>query len=347
MALRVVTSMAVAPFGGAENFFAQLSVALKKAGVDVMAALRASPLHEAMLNAGGVPYRTFPFRRNFDFSTGRQLAAMNRTFRPDVVLTFTQRSSSMMPKGDYPMIGRLGGYYNLKYFKRCDYLTCITPDIARYVMKGGWKKERVFYIPNFPDVKDVPPVDRATLDTPADAPVALALSRLHPNKALDVLLRAAARVPGLYVWIAGEGDERGKLETKASEFGIAGRVRFLGWRMDRSALLRAADVCVFPSRWEPNGTVVVEAWAHNVPLVTTASAGPKWITQAGEDALVVPVDDHLALADAIQEVISSKGLAARLVANGAKRVEAEFSEDAVVLQYIEMFERVQAKRKAA
>lgn len=347
MPLRVVTSMAVAPFGGAENFFAQLSVALRRAGVDVMAALRASSIHEAMLNAGGVPYRTFPFRRNFDFATGKQLAAMNREFRPDVVLTFTQRSSSMMPKGDYPIVGRLGGYYNLKYFKRCDYLTCITPDIARYVMKGGWKKDRVFYIPNFPDVRNVPPVDRASLDTPDDAPVALALARLHPNKALDVLLRAVGKVPGLYVWIAGEGEERAKLETKASEFGIAGRVRFLGWRTDRSALLRAANVCVFPSRWEPNGTVVVEAWAHNVPLVTTASAGPKWITRADEDALVVPVDDHLALADAIGRVIASKDLAARLVANGARRVAAEFSEAAVVRQYIDMFERVRRRKEAA
>jgi glycosyltransferase involved in cell wall biosynthesis len=345
MALRVVTSMAVAPFGGAENFFAQLSVALKRAGVDVLAALRASPIHEAMLTAGGVPYRTFAFGRNFDFRTGRELGEMNRQFRPDVVLTFTQRSSSMMPKGDYPIVGRLGGYYNLKYFKRCDYLTCITPDIVQYVVKGGWPEARVFYIPNFPDVHDVPPVDRASLNTPEGAPVALALARLHPNKALDVLLRAAAKVPELYVWLAGEGEERAKLEAKAEAFGLSSRVRFLGWRTDRSALLRAADVCVFPSRWEPNGTVVVEAWAHGVPLVTAAAAGPAWIARDGEDALVVPVDDHEALAGAIKQVIGSKELARRLVENGAKRVAAEFSEPAVVRGYIEMFERV--KRRAA
>jgi glycosyltransferase involved in cell wall biosynthesis len=299
-----------------------------------------------MLKAGGVPYRTFAFGRNFDFRTGRELAEMNRQFRPDVVLTFTQRSSSMMPKGDYPMIGRLGGYYNLKYFKRCDYLTCITPDLVQYVVKGGWPDSRVFYIPNFPDVHDVPPLDRAQLDTPADAPVALALARLHPNKALDVLLRAAVRVPELYVWIAGEGEERTKLESKAEAFGIAPRVRFLGWRTDRSALLRAADVCVFPSRWEPNGTVVVEAWAHGVPLVTAASAGPAWIARHGEDAMIVPVDDHEALAGAIKEVIASKDLAAKLVANGRKRVEAEFSEAAVVKSYIQMFETVRRRRAA-
>jgi len=338
--------MAVAPFGGAENFFAQLSVALKRAGVDVLAALRASPIHEAMLRAGNVPYRTFTFGRHFDFRTGRQLAEMNREFRPHVVLTFTQRSSSMMPKGSYPMVGRLGGYYNLKYFRRCDYLTCITPDIVRYVVKGGWPEDRVFYIPNFPDVHDVPAIDRATLATPEGAPVALALARLHPNKALDVLLRAAALVPELFVWIAGEGEERAKLEAKAKAFGIAQRVRFLGWRTDRSALLRAADVCVFPSRWEPNGTVVVEAWSHGVPLVTAAAAGPAWIARDREDALVVRVDDHAALADAIRAVIGSKELARKLVENGYKRVEKEFSEAAVVRQYIDMFERVKVRKAA-
>jgi len=104
---------------------------------------------------------------------------------------------------------------------------------------------------------------------------------------------------------------------------------------------------VFPSRWEPNGTVVVEAWAHGVPLVTTASAGPAWITRNGEDALVVPVDDHEALAKAMSDVIASPQLARRLVENGAKRVAAEFSEAAVVRQYIEMFEKVRARRAAA
>jgi glycosyltransferase involved in cell wall biosynthesis len=299
-----------------------------------------------MLEKGEVPYRTFRFGKRFDFRTGKGLAEMNREFRPDVVLTFTQRSSSMMPKGDYPIVGRLGGYYSLRYFKRCDYLTCITPDLVEYVVKGSWPRERVFYIPNFPDIDDAPPADRAALNTPAGAPLALALGRLHPNKALDVLLRAAVRVAGLYVWIAGEGDERKKLETKAREFGISDRVRFLGWRTDRSALLRAANVCVFPSRWEPNGTVVVEAWAHGIPLVTAASAGPAWITRNGEDAIVVPVNDHEALAKAISDVIASPVLAKRLVENGARRVAEEFSEGAVVRQYIEMFEKVRAGRKA-
>jgi glycosyltransferase involved in cell wall biosynthesis len=126
----------------------------------------------------------------------------------------------------------------------------------------------------------------------------------------------------------------------SKELGIESRVQFLGWRTDRTPLLRAADLCVFPSRYEPNGTVVVEAWAHNVPLVTAASAGPAWIAKDGEDALIAPIDDVDGLADRMRAVLSSNELAAKLVANGAKRIAEKFSEDTVVRRYIDMFEAV-------
>lgn len=337
--------MATAPVGGAETFFLTLTLALARAGMDMRTALRPSALREADLAQAGIPYDTMPFHTYFDFKTKRILRRVLREFRPDAVLTFTQRASLMMPTGNFPLIGRMGGYYKLKYYRHCDHITCITPDIMKHVIDGGWPKGRVGYIPNFPIVQDDPPIKRADLDTPDGAPVALALGRLHINKALDVLLQAAKRLPDLYVWIAGEGPLRAELTKLAADLGIAGRVRFLGWRTDRSALLRAADVCVFPSRWEPNGTVVVEAWAHGTPLVTTASAGPAWITRPNADAVVTPVDDAGALAVGIRSVLASPEMRARLIANGLARVKGEFSEAAVVGQYIELFQRLSAEKR--
>jgi glycosyltransferase involved in cell wall biosynthesis len=217
---------------------------------------------------------------------------------------------------------------------------------VRYVTEGGWAKDRVFYIPNFPHIDDAPAIDRAALGAPKDAPLAVALGRLHRNKAMDVLLRAAAQIPDLWVWIAGEGPDEAKLKKLARDLGIAERVKFLGWRTDRSALLKAADVCVFPSREEPFGNVVVEAWAYGSPLVAAASTGPAWLARDGEDAMLVPVDDPGALAQGIRDVLASKGLANRLVENGRKRIETEFSEHVVIGQYVDMFERVRPKRGA-
>ena len=330
--------------GGAEAFFVTLTGAFQRAGIATRAVLRANPVHEAGLAASGVAYDCAAFGGPFDFWTKGKLKRTLRDFHPDIVLAFAGRANEHMPRGDYTLIGRLGGYYNLHHFKRCDYLVCNAPDLVRYCVEGGWPKERVIHIPNFPNLEPSATVSRASLATPDDAPLVLALGRLHPNKAFDVLIKAASRIPTLWVWIAGEGSERANLERLARELGVESRVKFLGWRTDRAGLFHAADLCVYPSREEPFGNVVVEAWGYGVPIVTTASTGPAWLTRNGEDAIVTPIDDVDELANGIESLLASKSLVEKLVANGRARVAAEFSENAIVGRYIELFEKTKFQR---
>jgi glycosyltransferase involved in cell wall biosynthesis len=116
-------------------------------------------------------------------------------------------------------------------------------------------------------------------------------------------------------------------------------VRFLGWRNDPSALYRAADVCVFPSRFEPLGNVVIQAWAHGLPVAAAASQGPSALIRDSEDGLLVPVDDPEALAVAVRRLLDDPMLRIRLAQNGLARVEADFSQGAVVAQWRELFAR--------
>ena len=340
MALKILTMLAGASVGGAETFFVSLTLALARVGLDVSSVLKPNALRQEVLARAGVSYRTAGFRSVLDFTTARLLERTVAVFGPDIVLAFAGRAASFAPKGRHTVIGRLGGYYNLGNFRRCDHLVCNAPDLVRYVRQGGWPEERVSLIPNFPSVPEGAALDRVTLDTPREAPLAVALGRLHPNKGLDVLIKASALIPELFVWIAGEGPERAALENLAGSLGVRNRVKFLGWRSDRAALYKAADLCVYPSREEPFGNVVVEAWSCGVPIVTTASTGPAWLTHNNEDAIVTPVDDVEAFATGIREVIGSKALTARLVAAGRRRVAEEFSEAAIIQRYIALFEKV-------
>ncbi|HEY4264262.1 MAG TPA: glycosyltransferase [Micropepsaceae bacterium] len=340
MALKILTVLAGASVGGAETFFVSLTLALAHAGAAVHSVLKSNALRERALKQAHISYDTAPFASPVDFTSTRKLRRAVAAFRPDIVLAFAGRAASFVPRGNYTIIGRLGGYYNLRNFKGCDYLVCNAPDLVRYVRAGGWTESKVTLIPNFPSVPDEPAADRALFDTPAEAPLAVALGRLHPNKGLDVLIRSLASVPDLFVWIAGEGPERVALENLARDCGVAQRIRFLGWRSDRAALYKAADLCVYPSREEPFGNVVVEAWSCGVPIVTTASVGPSWLARNGEDAIITPIDDPAALADAVRTLIASKELRARLVAGGKKRVAEEFSEGAIVKRYFDLFEKV-------
>jgi glycosyltransferase involved in cell wall biosynthesis len=156
------------------------------------------------------------------------------------------------------------------------------------------------------------------------------MGRLHASKAHDVSLKALARLPDAYLWIAGAGPLDGALKALAARLGVADRVRFLGWRPDASALYRAADACLFPSRFEPLGNVVIQAWAHGLPIVAAASQGPAELITDEVDGLLVAVDDDEALARAARRLINETGLGARLTQAAAERVAAEFSKARVV-----------------
>jgi glycosyltransferase involved in cell wall biosynthesis len=248
------------------------------------------------------------------------------------------RAARHTPKGPWARIGRLGGYYNLKYYQGFDALVANTEDIAEWIVAQGWPAGRVRCIPNF---ATAPPkteaVDRASLATPPDAPLLLAMGRLHEAKAHDVTLQALTELPGAWLWIAGVGPLEAKLKAMADALGVADRVRFLGWRTDPSALYRSADVCVFPSRYEPLGNVVIQAWAHGLPVVAAASQGPLALIEDGKDGLLVPIDDARALAAGVRQLLGSPALRERFTKRGLGRVDAEFSEAAVVAQWKALF----------
>jgi glycosyltransferase involved in cell wall biosynthesis len=119
-------------------------------------------------------------------------------------------------------------------------------------------------------------------------------------------------------------------------------VRFLGWRDDPSALYAAADLCLFPSRYEPLGNVVIQAWAHGLPVIAAASQGPAALIADGKDGLLVPIDDAEALAATARRLIDSPALGAGLAAAGRARVAGEFSEAVVTAQWRDLFARLGA-----
>jgi glycosyltransferase involved in cell wall biosynthesis len=344
--MRLLQTLSGAPQGGAETFFVSLATAFERARVagtaelEQRAVIRENPARAAALRAGGVDTRELGFGGRLDLATRRGLKREVADFRPDVVLAYMNRAASWMPSGDFLKCARLGGYYDIKYYRRCDHLLCITEHIRQHMIAQGWPEQRAHVLENFATVDELPPADRAAHDTPADAPLLLVPSRLHVNKGLDVMLRALARETRAYLWLAGSGPEHDRLQDLARQLGVADRVRFLGWRSDRGALFRAADVVVFPSRHEPFGTVSLEAWAYRRPLVAADASGPAGLVRPGEDALLVPREDDAALAEALTRVIDDPAFAGQLVERGHARYSRDYTEQACVRRYLETLGRL-------
>lgn len=174
-------------------------------------------------------------------------------------------------------------------------------------------------------------------------PVIGTVARLSPEKALDTLLRATVALrdafPSLTLLIAGDGPLDADLQRLAGELGIAGAVRFLGFRRDVEVVIRLMDVFVLPSRMENVGLVLLEAMAACVPVVaTTVGAIPEYVADE-VDGLLVPPDDPAALAGAIQRLLrETPAQRARFGTAGCEKVRARFTHDRMVAQTLRLYD---------
>ncbi|WP_308720165.1 glycosyltransferase [Komagataeibacter xylinus] len=339
--MRVLHVMAAKGNGGAELYATDVMCSLHEAGLEQGIVMHPAAPRVPAMRAAGMQVDTGPLRLPLRPAARYAMRRLIGRVRPDLIHCWLRRAAEIVPAGTgVPVIGWFGNYKDLRAFAHCDWFVGCTADMAASMVARGAPAERVAYIPTFPSVKPQPPVSRQALDTPPDAPVLLVLSRLHPAKGLETLLDALPALPRCHVWLAGEGELRAALGAQAARLGVADRVHFLGWRSDRGALLAAADLCVLPSRYEPFGTVILDAWSAGVPLVACAADGPRAHIRNGENGMLVPIDDAPALAAAIRAVIDDPALAAHIAAGGTRDYEAGFTPQAVTSQWLAFYDRV-------
>jgi glycosyltransferase involved in cell wall biosynthesis len=344
--MRVLQALAGAQYGGAERFFERLVPALSEAGIEQRILLRRDERRQALLvDAGVTDLHPLPFGNRLDVVTRLGFRQQIRDFAPDLVFTWMSRATLMAPKSPlsghkFLRVARLGGYYDLKYYRDCDYLVGDTDAIVAYLIQQGWPADRAIFLPNFVDAEPRPALPRSEFFVPEGAPLLLALGRLHRNKGFDLLLEALAHLPDCYLLLAGVGPEKAALEALAIHAGVKPRVRFLGWREDIGALMATADLFVHPARHEPLGNVILEAWAHRRPVVASSADGPRLLIEDGVTGLLAPLEQPIKLAGAIRAALADRPALGRIAAAGERRFRQDFTKDAVVGQYRAFFDRI-------
>lgn len=342
--------------GGAETFFIRLMVALHgRPDVQVLPVVRNGSWAAGRLAALGIPHRTAPFGgwgdRYIFGRTANVLRGVVDEFKPDVVQGWMNRATgyigTIKGRGGFKTVGRLGGYYDLKYYRNnVTHLIANTKDIVDYCVREGWPKARVEKVDNF---IPLPPVGwqqhrataRAKWGIPAKATVMVMSGRLHPVKGIDVALRAMAKLPAnVWLLLGGAGPARAELEALAKELGVEKRVVFAGWQDAVEPSAAAADVWLAPSRHEPLGNTVLDAWAHQLPVVASLSEGPRVLIEDGKNGLLVPVDDVDALAAAVKRLLDDEKLAKKMAKAGWATYKERFSEEVVVAETLGYYRRL-------
>ncbi len=186
------------------------------------------------------------------------------------------------------------------------------------------------------------PADRgailSALGIAADARILLTVGALL-RKGIETSLQALKQLPEDVHLVAVGGGPHERIRTLAHELGVSRRCHLLRPVADIERYYRAADVFLFPTRYEPFGMVIVEALASELPVVVSACSGAtEWATHE-QHAMIVP--DALnaeAFAHDVKRVLTDHDLARQLRTNG-RELAAQFTWERVVRDTERVYER--------
>lgn len=289
------------------------------------------------------------------------VAELCRQYRPDVVHTHGFRpdvlDAAAARRRGLPTIttvhGTTGGGLKVRLYERIqrlafrffDAVVAVSRPLAENLVASGVPRKRIHVVPNAYAGR-LPVQDRSiarrNLSMENDGFVVGWVGRLSHEKGVDILLDAIAQLSSrsVNVSIVGDGPERNTLGARAAALGLDGRITWHGMVRDAASLFRAFDVFVLSSRTEGCPMVLFEAMAAGVPIVAARVGGVADILSPRE-ALLVPPNDPIALAEAISAVRRDRESATTRAAAAHDRLLAEFCPAQWLARYDELYRRIQ------
>ncbi len=278
-----------------------------------------------------------------------RLRALLREHRPDAVVAFTTDAnviSLLATRGseipvvisernqpDRPglaLVHRLARQFTYRF---ADAVVVQTEDIA------SWMRKR-FRVPVHVVPNPVRVPDSNSPNVAADRPLLIAVGRLTEQKGFDVLIeafaRAAAKHPDWTLAIYGEGPARPQLEMLRDALSLQGKVSLPGLTRDVEPAYAEASLFVLPSRFEGYPNALLEALAAGLPVISTsAPGGASEILDDGRYGLLVAPGDAVALASALDRMMSDPTLRASYGAQAPNAV-AELNVERIGRRWLDL-----------
>ena len=185
-----------------------------------------------------------------------------------------------------------------------------------------------------------------------DVPLIVAAARHYHVKGLDTLVSALPAIltkyPDAMLFIAGrEGPATETLQSLVDSMGIESNVVFAGYRSDVPDLFAAADVFVLPSRAEGCPGTLIEAMAVRVPIVTADIPSVREVAGSPPVVILVPLDDHRALADSVLRLLDDEELRSQLTADAHRRFMDHFTVDQMGRRMMGVYSKALGSRRGA
>ena len=221
-------------------------------------------------------------------------------------------------------------------FKRAQYSKDLTKDIKDYIIDSGWDSNKVSFIPNFVNSNK-----NTTLDLEfSKNKTLIAMGRFHENKGFDVLIKSLSFLPNYSLILVGQGSLKEFYEELIEKYNLKKRVKIFNWTDDISAFLNSASVLICPSRHEPFGNIIIDGWAHKIPVIAANVSGPGNLIKEKVNGLKFEKNDIFDLVKKIKEIQKNKKLKEKIIKNAFEEYNKKFKQELIVKKYISFFKKI-------
>jgi glycosyltransferase involved in cell wall biosynthesis len=337
-------------------------------------------LREGVVEASDVKHVHIPTLKRpidpvADFRTVHRLNKLFSDLQPDIVHTHMAKAGTLgriaARRAGVPVVlHTFHGHVLDEYFsgpvssifaaterylsRRSDALIAVSPSVRDFLvgLRIG-EPSQWHVVPVGLELRDLlertPPKQEARkrLGLPIDSQAVGIVGRLVPIKDHDTFLEAARRVaarrPDIVFVVAGDGERRARLETRAREM-LGNRVRFLGWVFDLPALYGALDIVALSSRNEGTPVALIEAGAASKPVVATRVGGVPDVVRHPVTGLLVEAGDAEGMAKHLLQLLENQEQAAAMGAAARVWVRARFSSERLVQDMVQLYTELLARR---
>jgi glycosyltransferase involved in cell wall biosynthesis len=236
----------------------------------------------------------------------------------------------------------LNARWEKRAFRQAKVVVAVSQRVKQELLDIGVPKECIRVILCGVDLQEFSPgyANRKKWGLPDQVPLALFVGDIRINrKNLDTVLHALVQVPELHLAVVGttEGSPYPQL---AAQLELGDRVHFLGNPQNAvPELMRAVDLFVFPSRYEPYGLVVIEAMASGLPVISASTTGAAEIVTPECGVVLSDTEDTNALAQAMSSIASEPELRNRM-GQAARSIAQQHSWATMAQSYVDLFEEL-------
>ncbi len=176
-------------------------------------------------------------------------------------------------------------------------------------------------------------------------PTILFCGRLAWQKGPDILVEAVPVIlrnyPNTKIIFVGDGEMRAGLQARAQHLGVMHAIRFLGYRNGNELvkLFKSCDLVCVPSRSEPFGIVVLEAWSASKPVIVTENGGPnEFIRHENNGLKIYPRPDSVYWG--VNRMFSNFEQSRQMGRNGRAFLEERFSWEKIAKRTLETYYQI-------